>query len=220
MALKVPSHFIPMLNSIRKLSESSAKELLKALESTSIESSSEEMCEHIAAKVPSIPKEELAEITDVLYAMYHVREFSDLSRNGFLKELVDSVREHADPSIADEELPLIRQRFKDLLSIGTLETISKAVGLQRENQRIYCEAKIISDIRPIFGDDVKQKPVAATLEHSLQLHYHEDGDHKQFYVVLDEVDLENLEQAVQRAKTKADTLTKVLSDSGIPRLGI
>jgi len=178
------------------------------------------MASAIAESVPSIPIEDLAKILDLLYSLYHVRELSELNRNSFLRELVESVRENADPKISDEELPIIRQRFKDLLSLQAMESISKAIGLQREEERIYCEAKIISDIRPVFGEDIKVKPVAATITHTLKISYHEDGDHKVFYIVLDEVDLDELEQIVKRAKTKAETLTKVLSDSKIPRLGI
>ena len=220
MALEVPNHYIPMLNSIRTLSVPAAEELVGVLSSAKITASSGEMRDRIAAQVSLIPKDELGKITDVLYAMYHVREFSELNRNSFLKELVDSVREHADPPISDEELPTIRQRFKELLNIPTLETISKAITLQREGERIFCDVRIISDIRPIFGDDVKSRPVAATIGHALRIDYHEGLEHKEFFVSLDEYDLNELEEVVKRAKEKADTLTKLLSDSGIPRLGI
>lgn len=93
MALQVPSRYIPMLNSIRTLSGPAAEELVRALSSAKITASSDEMRDRIAPHVSSIPKEELGKITDVLYAMYHVREFSDLNRNSFLKELVESVVE-------------------------------------------------------------------------------------------------------------------------------
>lgn len=220
MALQIPNRYIPILNLVRNLSEPAATELLHALGSAQVATSSDEMASAIAESVPSIPIEDLAKILDLLYSLYHVRELSELNRNSFLRELVESVRENADPKISDEELPIIRQRFKDLLSLQAMESISKAIGLQREEERIYCEAKIISDIRPVFGEDIKVKPVAATITHTLKISYHEDGDHKVFYIVLDEVDLDELEQIVKRAKTKAETLTKVLSDSKIPRLGI
>jgi hypothetical protein len=220
MALQVPNRYIPMLNLVRNLSQPAATELLHALESAQVIASPDDMASNIAESVPSIPREDLGKIVDLLYSLYHVRELSELNRNSFLKELVESVRENANPNISDEELPAIRQRFKDLLDLKTLASISKAIGLQRDEERVYCEAKIISDIRPVFGEDIKVKPVAATITHSLKISYHENGDHKEFYIVLDEVDLDQLEKMIKRAKTKADTLTQVLSDSQIPRLGI
>lgn len=220
MALPVPSRYIPMLNAVRNLSEPAAGELLRALESAQVKSSPQEMSAIIANSVPSIAKADLDKVIDILYSLYHVREFSELNKNSFTKELVETVREHAEPKISDEELPLIQQRFKDLLSLKTLESISKAIGLQREEERTYCEAKIISDIRPVFGDDVKSKPVGAAITHTLKIGYHENEGHKEFYIVLDGVDLNELERVIKRAQDKAESLTEVLSGVGIPRLGI
>jgi hypothetical protein len=220
MALQVPSRYIPALELVRNLTDAASKEFLRALESAHITSSAEAMANGIASSVPSIPKEELEKITDLLYSLYHVREFSELNRNDFLKELLESVREIAKPAISEQEFPALRQRFKDFLSVKVLQSISKAIVLQRDQDRIYCEARIVSDIRPVFGEDVKQRPVAATITHTLNITYHEAGDHKEFYVVLDQVDLEEMEKAIKRAMAKDETLDQLLSDSGVPRLGI
>jgi hypothetical protein len=220
MALRIPNRYVPILEEIKNLPEAAADELIQALESSSVTSSPDEMATQIAERVPSIPLEELKSIVDVLYSLYHVRVFSDINRNAFLTELVEGVRMSAKHKIPDGNIPALRERFKSLLSIRTLESISKAIGLQRDGERLYCEAKILSDIRPVFGEDVKSKPVAATITHSLKISYHENGDHKEFFVVLDEVDLQELQATIKRAKTKAETLTEMLTESKIPRLGI
>jgi hypothetical protein len=220
MALQIPSRYIPILNDIRNLPEAAVAELLQALESSSITSSPHDLSAHIAESVPRIPREELDRIVDVLYSLYHVRQFSEMNRSSFLKELVEGVSEHARPKISDDEIHGLRERFKSLLSIKTLDSISKAIGLQRDGERLYCETKIISDIRPVFGEDVKSRPVAATITHTLKITYHESGDHKEFFVTLDQVDLDELQGMVKRAKAKAETLTKLLTESGIPRLGL
>lgn len=209
-----------MMNLVRNLSPHDSDQLLEALKSTKIAASSDEMASSIESKLPSIPKKELRNIVDLLYSLYHVREFSGLNRNSFIKELFETVQQYADPPIAEEDVTGIRQRFKDLLVIKNLDTISKAISLQREEQRVYCDAKIISDIRPVFGDDIKGKPEAATITHSLRITYHEDGNHKDFYVSLDQMDLDELERIVKRAKNKANALTKALIEARIPRLGI
>jgi hypothetical protein len=107
MALHVPNHYIPALGLVRNLSDSASTEFLRALESAHITSSAEAMAASIASSVPSIPKEDLGKITDLLYSLYHVREFSELNRNDFLKELLESVREVAKPAISEQEFPLI-----------------------------------------------------------------------------------------------------------------
>jgi hypothetical protein len=220
MALQIPIRYVQALNDIRNLPVSAVDELARALASVSIVSSSSDMAARITESVPNVPTERLEPIVDALYSMYHVREFSEMNRSSFLNELTESLREQLKPKIADAELATVKEKFKKLLSIDTLDSLSKAVRLQRDEPRVFCASKIISDIRPVFGDNVKARPVAATITHTLKLSYHEDGDHKEFYIVLDEVDLSELEKTVKRAKTKADTLSQVLIDSSIPRLGI
>jgi hypothetical protein len=220
MPLDIPKRYIPVLNDIRSLPDAAVTELLQALESSSITTTPDDLAAHIVESVPSIPKEKLERIVDTLYSLYHVREFSEFNRASFLTELVEGLRRNEKLEISDAELPSLQERFKKLLSIKTLESISKAIGLQRDGERLYCESKIISDIRPVFGEDVKSRPVAAAVTHTLKISYHEDGDHKQFFVILDDVDLDELQEIVERAKTKAGTLSDFLAESKLARLGI
>lgn len=220
MALPIPKQHLEGLSLFRKLSESDADELLKALESAKITSGSREMADGIAANVPNIPVEGLRQIVSLVYGLYHVREFSSLSKADFLRELVEGVREHAHPKISNDELPAIRQRLKEFMRIKSFETLSKAVILQQGHEHLYCDAKIASDIRPVFGEDIKSTPIGAVISHVLTITYHEESRHRKFYVALDQFDLEELEKIIKRAKTKDDTLDKVLDDSGIARLGI
>jgi hypothetical protein len=220
MALGIPKYYIPILGEIHKLSDASIGELLLALESSGVAASSYDLAEHIADSVPSIPRKTLNRIIEGIFSLYHVRESSELDRSNFWDELVEGVREYAKPKLLDKEIPHLRDRFKRLLNIETLAINAKAVRLQRDGERLYCEAKIISDIRPVFSENIKSAPVAATITHTLKIGFHEDGNHREFFVVLDELDLDDLQKTIKRAKTKADTLTKLLDDSNIPTLGI
>jgi hypothetical protein len=98
--------------------------------------------------------------------------------------------------------------------------ISKASRLQREGERLYCEAMILSDIRPIFGDDIASGPGSAVLTHTLKLSYHGDEGHRDFFVVLDGEDLKALGEVVDRAQAKDESLRKALRGASIPDLGI
>ena len=207
---------------IATLPDSSVDELTQAIESSPITSESKDMAANIAGHVHGIAQEELDDIVDLIYALYHVREYTELSKSRFITELVDGLREQAkDPRISSSDTSQLRKRFERLLSLGTLDTITKAITLQRNGERLFCDAQILSDLRPVFGDDVKQKPRAVVITHTLKLSYHEEGDHKSFFIVLDEVDLNALSDVVERAKAKADTLTALIKkDVSIPRLGV
>jgi len=85
---------------------------------------------------------------------------------------------------------------------------------------LYCDAKILSDIRPVFGDDLSEGPISAVITHTLKLAYHEGGEHKEFFIVMDQQDLITLFEVIDRAHEKEQALTGLLQKSGIPRLGI
>lgn len=180
------------------------------------------MAARIAEHVPSIPTEDLIDIVDTIYGLYSVREAAGAGPSTFLDDLMDGIKETRDPQLelSPDEASDLRTRFETLLSIETLRTLSKGLGLQRAGERLYCEAKILSDIRPVFGDDVSTRPVGAVVTHTLRMLYHEGGDHKEFYVVLNFEDLRAMKEVVDRSHAKAETLRGLLKDSKLPNLGL
>jgi hypothetical protein len=218
MALPIPEKYVPEINKLRNLSDSASDELVRALAASNITARPEDMTAHIAADVPSIPIADLTGIVDVIYALYQVREYSPFSEPRFLKELVDGIKINS-PGITEDEVPRIRERFQRLLSIETLTSISKAITLQHDGERLFCDAKIISDIRPIFRD-VKSKPVAAIVAHTLKLGYHEGAGHHEFFLVLDDEDINSLYDVIVRARNKSASLSGLLKEWNLPRLGL
>jgi len=81
MALAIPKEYIPAMNKIRNLQDSSVDELERALSSCPITSHPHDMALQISGHIPSIPIEDLSGIMDAIYTLYHVREYSDLNRN-------------------------------------------------------------------------------------------------------------------------------------------
>jgi hypothetical protein len=220
MALSIPQRYLSRINKIRSLSDSAIEELEQALASSSVNSRAKDMAEQITPMVPGIPPADLFPVVDALYALYRVREYSELDRKSFLRELVESIRSNSEPEIPESEVSAITERFKRLLKIETLESISKAITLQRDGERLYCGSRILSDIRPVFGRNDNSEPKAAVITHTLRISYHEDGAHRDMYFVLDEEDLYNLRTVIERAESKSQTLDQVLSTAKIARLGI
>jgi len=180
------------------------------------------MAQKISASVPSISPEDLNMIMDTLYSLYRVREFSDVKASRFLSDLIQSLKTSGDPGLAivPDEIPKLRDRFKKLLGIENISLLSKAIRLQRDGEKLYCDAKILSDIRPVFHDDATTKPAGAVVTHTLRLGYHERGQHKEFFMVLENIDLANLALTLERAHTKGETLRKMMEEVGLPDLGL
>jgi len=221
MALRIPNEHIPGMVKIYGLPDPMANGLIDALGAASIVPQPQEMAAQIAENVPTIPIEDLAVIVRTVYSLYYARGFSDVSPSRFLGELVDAVFDIPEIRAAKSgDETAVRDRLKRLLNIKSLGMISKASRLQREGERLYCEAMILSDIRPIFGDDIASGPGSAVLTHTFKLSYHGDEGHRDFFVVLDGEDLKALGEVVDRAQAKDESLRKALRGASIPDLGI
>ncbi|MGA2588969.1 MAG: hypothetical protein ABSH32_03565 [Bryobacteraceae bacterium] len=220
MALQIPKQHLPAIGKIVKLSDAAIDELIKALSSATITAEASTMAEKIAGSVPGVRPEDLAAIVETLYSLYHVREFSEVRHARFVRDLVETILSNPDFGLKKTDAPIIGKKLQRLLNVKTLNILSKAIRLQRDSERIYCDARIISDVRPVFGDNVEERPISAVITHTLKLGYDEMGEHREFFVVLDEQDLNALQDVLERAKAKGDTLTEILNAASIPRLGI
>lgn len=222
MALNILEGEIPAIVKMCNLPDEAVEQLIGALSSSRSVADHEEMAAQIVERVPSIQAEDLRTILDTLYSLYYIRNTSEVRETKFLADLIQGIRDskNSDLEIAAKDVPRLRRRFKKLLSIPAINVISKAVTLERDGEHLYCGAKILSDIRPFFGDDVADRPAAGVVTHTPKLTYHEEGEHKTFFLVLDRLDLENLQKTVERAQAKDTTLRVLLKDAKVSELGI
>ena len=223
MPLEIPQEHRATIGKIVALSEENIAQLVSAISSVKIRSTPSEMSEAIRNQVPSINRDDLAAIVETLYSLYHVREFSEVRADRFVTDIVESVlKDEKLGAATQDDIPRLRKTFRRLLNIDTLNALTKAIKLQRDGERIYCDSRIITDIRPVFSGEVSEAPSSAVIRHTLKIGYHRDGDgpHQAFYVAMDETDLHSLIEDIGRAIEKSETLTKVLKESQIARLGI
>jgi hypothetical protein len=219
MALTIPPEDRRAIATLKAFAPSLLEQLISALRTAPPISNAEEMAAHVAKHVPSIPPERLASALETLYTLYYIRELSGVKPPRFLEDLMDGIRNSAEPRLGQKDLAKIRPILDKLLSIDTLKTVAKAARLKRDGERLYCESKILSDIRPVFQNDPTVPPVGAVLTHILKVGYHAGRDHLEFHVILDSDDLAALGDVVRRAEAKDKTLRELLKDVKLSNLG-
>jgi len=112
-------------------------------------------------------------------------------------------------------------RFRKFLMVAmTLDdivgTAAKAGPVLTEHERIFEDARILTDIRLIFHPDLSEKPNAAVVVHMLRITTRDIlGDRKAQYVALDSNDIRFLKQLMDRAIKKEETLKGVMNSSGV-----
>ena len=82
-------------------------------------------------------------------------------------------------------------------------------------------AEIHTDLRPVFGEHTDGLTAeGGVLAHVLRLHHiSSEGSHEDFYVALDDEDLEILRDVIDRAEKKSETLRRQLHEAGMRLVG-
>jgi hypothetical protein len=115
----------------------------------------------------------------------------------------------------DLELPAELQdaaakRVARLISAEAVSTTARALDLQGEHERIFHDARVLTDIRPVFGPDATAPPIGAVINETLKIEYFTAADTKEVFIALDRDDLIRLKSVVDRAITKAESLQAFL----------
>ena len=168
-----------------------------------------------SVSAPGTAEEDYKKISEALVSMYVVQSSQDMPLDEFAEGIANALEELSDPEL--RLVPHDKQSFKEKLSIllgaETFGLISKVGDLQIEGEHVFCHARILTDVRPVFGQQIEQGPLAAVITHNLKITFHlggRKGDHD-FYVLLDSDDLSELKEVITRAEAKAKTLRGMIN---------
>ena len=181
----------------------------------------------LAEKVASsteLDKGRASALVRMLASLYRGREDTPLDQ--FVDEVCDAAQALGKETLRpkDENWDPFKRVLRDLLSCDeSLGVTAKATDIRGQHQNVYCKARILTDIRPVFKQDVAEEPPASVIIHTLRMTTHQEGDFstaKDFYVALDALDLRELRKLVDRAIRKEETLKSLIAKTGMTCLDV
>jgi len=95
----------------------------------------------------------------------------------------------------------------------SIRATAKALDVSGQSERVVARSRVISDIRPVFGDATDNspgQPLQAVMLHTLRLECRGEFQHHHF--VLSSKDLQQLRDTVERALLKEKVLTNALQE--------
>lgn len=217
-SIKIPERYESGLAIILFLSDESTAELISVLQSAPPKIFPMSLSEEIAPKVQSISISDLHIVIETLQSLYYTKLHQDISPSDMSEDVWEAMEKTKKYKLSDQEWEQFKGRLVNLLSIESLNVLAKALAILRNNERVFHDARIITEIRPIFGSTVEASPTAAVILHMLNITYHREGRIKEFHIALDTDDLEALREAIDRAETKANTLRSMLDEAHIDYL--
>lgn len=214
-SLKVPERYIEGIVKVAQLSEEGFDEFLRALKKAPEFRDVAELSAWIADETPKISSSDRIKILKAITPMFRVQRAADVSPSTFAADIWSSISEDVPDRVNSLDDRLLISRIKQLMELGSLDLINmKIMELKSELERGFCKVRILTDLRPVFKGNIEEMPSTMVILHTLQIGYHDGmGDHKEFYVTLDESDIEALSEALDRASKKAGTLKRLAEKS-------
>ena len=218
--IRIPKRELPSLKKLAEIDQSCFASFISALEAARPTLTPRQFANQISDKVGTIASEDLLTILNTVFALYGMKE----KGGGSSEDLADSVSKAAaeskskDIRFPAEKQALLKDRLKLLLDLDKpLAVTSKALDVMTEHERIFCGARILTDMRPVFTGS-PPSPAAAVIIHNLKVGFHQAGEHREFYVALDDSDIQLLKDVIAHAEEKAVALRSLLSKANLPHL--
>ena len=215
----IPAPYRTGFAKIKGLSSADFESLVNALEKATPTGGLKGLTSAVVQHVLTLNRGDIEDILRTLFSLSALVTDEDTPLPENISRLSNAMQATGAPelSLTDEQRVDFEKKLKRLLEIRTLALTSKVRRLELEYPRTFHEAIILTDMRPVF-EKPEERPVGCTVSHTLRITYHEDGEHKEFHVVLDSEDLDLLKKTLQRAEVKASSLKSLLKAANLPDL--
>lgn len=206
-SLRVPPAFVASFKTLRDIDPAEFDALADALVDATPVLRPESLAASIAPTVTSLPESALTELLSALTSLMGLGRL----QNSTVAEIAKRLSDSPDLETPKKERERFAGRVARTLETRAVRLLGKAVDLGTEHDKVFVGARVLTDVRPIFGEDVALPPEGAVLSHTLKLEFvHNEGTLGNTYVVLDNEDVQALKKALDRAESKAETIKQVL----------
>jgi hypothetical protein len=215
--LSIPERYQEGVSKIRDLDMEHVRQLKTILDRPGLTEAAEAATSTALQTVlPKSAPGDDKKIAEALIAMYLVKSSQDIDLGEFAEHIADALEILPNPALRlpANEKESFKQKLSTLLRSEVFVGASKVFDLQTESEHVFCHARILTDLRPVFGTEIEKGPRAVVVTHNLKIAFHlsgRKGDHD-FYVMLDASDLAALKKVILRAEAKAKTLRAIIKD--------
>lgn len=154
------------------------------------------------------PEDLMSALVSLQIVRSRIRKPTEELVKDFLRAFESQAKDSGDSDI----LARLGERVFRLLQAPTIRLIAKASQLRGDFGQLLMEAKIVTDLRPVFGEDISTGPEAMFITSTLQIEYASGSAVNEMHFAMDREDLVKLQQVVERAIKKADSLHTLLGE--------
>jgi hypothetical protein len=213
--LSIPERYKTGVVKLAKLSEDSFDQMVSALKGVGPKLFPDNLARQVTSKIKGVSPEDVSEMIATIMSLSSHRVHDESTPEELAEQVVEAAIEAELPIDLEKGRSVLATRLIKFFELNTLFVSAKALGILLSNENLFCSARILTDIRPVFGSDPKTVPTAAVMVHMLDLSYHKDGDLKHLFVAMDSLDLDTLREALDRAESKTESLKPLIKKAGV-----
>ncbi len=209
--LRIPPPYQAPLRALSRLAKADWDQLSTAFKSLPAQLTAPDLAARMLEVAPSLSDEASPAVSALLSLVTLVDE-GNRDASGVAHDVSTS---------PDLDIPHSRQKrfaeaLADLLCTDALTLVARAGQLLVDHEHIFQAARVLTDVRPVFRDDVTDPPAGAVIVETLKIDYvGADRTATSFFVALDQRDLVHLKKVIDRALSKTETLRRFLGESGL-----
>jgi hypothetical protein len=204
--LRIPDAYASSLAEFLRLSPEELAAFLGALRDEKPTLRESDLARSIEGRL-SLGGTKVREIVRLLASLYVAQDQTEEEVGDFVVALRSAAESSGKDDLQPADWTAYQNAIIEALSSDTaLAVAAKAADVMNDHAKVYCHARILTDLRPIFESNVEQAPAALVIIHTLKIVYHEEGEHKEFFVALDSNDVLQLADLLDRAFKKEDSL--------------
>jgi hypothetical protein len=127
------------------------------------------------------------------------------------EEVGEGIREYLQGSdilgkVNDDTVLRLSDYISSVLNMASpAKSFVKASIVRTDYERVFQSSRIFTDVRPIF-QGIDSLPSTIAISHNLKLTYSRNNEKEEFFVALDDADLEQLIESLNRARAKSKLL--------------
>jgi len=214
MKLKIPGIAIEGLIRLFAMNDDEANVVFELLGSIKPEMNWESLRAKIVAK-PS-GTEDAVKVFEAIKGLYELKLRIDQPIEDLVSDVVESAMENEALKDIISDKKKLSDRLISALSFNrTLGITAKAENVMSEHQNVYIDGRILTDLRPVFCEEIDEDKPVTTIIHNLIINYLADDIMKKMVFALDSNDLDKLEKIIARAKSKERVLKQICTDSSL-----
>jgi hypothetical protein len=216
--LQIPQSQEPALERIVALTDAEFGQLLSALGDAAPTLHMEAWAKTLSPKI-GLDEKSAFQVLELLGTLYRTRTMFGQTVERFAHGVCEALRSSENLKLrpADGDWERLHQRFVSVLGLDrSLGITAKAIDVMVKSQNIFQGARILTNLRPIYGEDVTLPPGAGVIVHEILIMHFADGcQSKTSHFAADVLDLQRLRDVIDRAIAKEESLKACITKAGM-----